>query len=123
MSKKISSAGLRRLGGNCVVPEGTRYFFSFHPGLMPWAKTNAAPPPPHFAQKRRELGTPAAGLDFAQSFNRANSERVLTHALQPPREISLRVKNPSPSVAKAIMITATLRHGLKPCPFKNFTPA
>src|SRR5664280_1237718 len=32
------------------------------PGLEP----NSAPPPPHFVQKRREVGTPAAGLDFAQ---------------------------------------------------------
>src|ERR1035437_1443909 len=70
------------LGGNCVVPEGTRYFFSFHPGLTPWAKINSAPPPPHFAQKRRELGTPAAGLDFAQSFHRTNFKRVLKHALK-----------------------------------------
>src|SRR5664280_1025605 len=56
---------------------------TFRPGLTLWAKINFAPPPPHFAQERRELGTPAAGLDLARSLYPANSERVLTHAFQP----------------------------------------
>ena len=32
----------------------------------------------------RELGTPVAGLDFAQSLHLANSKRVLTHPLELP---------------------------------------
>src|ERR1035441_797695 len=75
--------GLKRVCENCAVPEGTRYFSPLYPGLTPWAN----------------VISPLRGFDFARSFHRANSQRVLTHALKPNSH-------------------AHVMAWLKPCPFK-----
>src|ERR1035441_7834831 len=109
--------GLKRVCENCAVPEGTRYFSPLYPGLTSVCENSIFTQPlvrpqigkhntlrkflvlTHPLTPWANVISPLRGFDFARSFHRANSQRVLTHALKPNSH-------------------AHVMAWLKPCPFK-----
>src|ERR1019366_5616979 len=61
---------------NRAVPEGTRRFSPRYPGLTPWAS----------------IISPLRGLDFAQSFHRANSKPTFTRSFSAPEFLDASAK-------------------------------